>query len=87
MLARSKAMKQYNELIAGNDPTAADLKRMISDVLVSNALLEQEAGSARRSASRAKKKAKTLATALVSKRINLAAYHRRDGDDLSLIHI
>ena len=85
MLARSEAMKQYNNLIAGNDPSDTDLKQIISDVLVRNAVLEHDAGIARSAASRAKKRAKTLATALASKNVSFAeSYNRGDarGDAL-----
>ena len=85
LLARSKAMNQYNELISGDDPTAADLKQIIADVLVRNAVLEHDAGIARSRASRARKKAKTLALALASKNASVSDYNRGDarGDALS----
>ena len=84
MLARSEAMKQYNNLIAGNDPSDTDLKQIISDVLVRNAVLEHDAGIARSAASRAKKRAKALATALASKNVSFADTNRGDarGDAL-----
>ena len=78
LLARSKAMNQYNELISGDDPTAADLKQIIADVLVRNAVLEHDAGIARSRASRARKKAKTLALALASKNASVSDYNRGD---------